>query len=99
MVIIHIFVLYLSYGNLVCKHPVGFVHGVMNTDNMLISGETIDYGPCAFMDYFDPNTVYSYIDRQGRYAYSNQPSIGNWNLIQLVQPRRRPRSTPRPRRR
>jgi len=64
---------------------IGFIHGVMNTDNMLLSGETIDYGPCAFMDYFDPNAVYSFIDRQGRYSYGNQPSIGNWNLMQLVQ--------------
>lgn len=64
---------------------VGFIHGVMNTDNMLLSGETIDYGPCAFMDYYDPKTVYSYIDRQGRYAYGNQPSIAHWNLLQLAQ--------------
>lgn len=63
----------------------GFIHGVMNTDNMLLSGETIDYGPCAFMDYFDPLEVYSYIDRQGRYAYANQPAIGQWNLAQLAQ--------------
>lgn len=64
---------------------VGFIHGVMNTDNMLLSGETIDYGPCAFMDHFDPWAVYSFIDRQGRYAYGNQPAIGQWNLAQLAQ--------------
>ena len=54
---------------------IGFVHGVMNTDNMTISGETIDYGPCAFMDNYDPNTVFSSIDVQGRYAFFNQPLI------------------------
>lgn len=59
---------------------VGFVHGVMNTDNMALSGETIDYGPCAFMDHYDPNTVFSSIDRSGRYAYGNQPGIAQWNL-------------------
>lgn len=64
---------------------VGFIHGVMNTDNMSISGETIDYGPCAFMDIFDPKTVYSAIDRMGRYAYGNQPAIGQWNLSVLAQ--------------
>lgn len=64
---------------------VGFIHGVMNTDNMSISGETIDYGPCAFMDVFDPKTVYSAIDQTGRYAYGNQPSIGQWNLSVLAQ--------------
>ena len=64
---------------------VGFIHGVMNTDNMTISGETIDYGPCAFMDYFAPNTVFSSIDRQGRYAYQNQPSIAQWNLARLAE--------------
>jgi uncharacterized protein YdiU (UPF0061 family) len=64
---------------------VGFVHGVMNTDNMLISGETIDYGPCAFMDVYDPATVFSSIDRNGRYAYGNQPSIGLWNLTRLAE--------------
>ncbi|MBK0326774.1 YdiU family protein [Rhodobacteraceae bacterium F11138] len=63
---------------------VGFVHGVMNTDNSAISGETIDYGPCAFMDVYDPNTVFSSIDRMGRYAYSNQPDIAVWNLAQLA---------------
>jgi len=63
----------------------GFIHGVMNTDNMLLSGETIDYGPCAFMDHFDPAAVYSSIDHQGRYAYRNQPSIAHWNLARLGQ--------------
>jgi uncharacterized protein YdiU (UPF0061 family) len=63
---------------------VGFIHGVMNTDNMSIVGETIDYGPCAFMDTFDPATVYSSIDRNGRYAYSNQPRIAHWNLSRLA---------------
>lgn len=62
----------------------GFIHGVMNTDNMLVSGETIDYGPCAFMDNFHPNTVYSSIDSGGRYAYGNQPGIGQWNLAWLA---------------
>lgn len=62
----------------------GFIHGVMNTDNMLISGETIDYGPCAFMDAHDPATVYSSIDTGGRYAYANQPGIGQWNLAWLA---------------
>ena len=62
---------------------VGFVHGVMNTDNMTISGETIDYGPCAFMDAFDPATVFSSIDYGGRYAYGNQPRIAQWNLARL----------------
>ena len=64
---------------------VGFIHGVMNTDNMTISGETIDYGPCAFMDYYAPETVFSSIDRQGRYAYHNQPSIAQWNLARLAE--------------
>ncbi|WP_209503685.1 MULTISPECIES: protein adenylyltransferase SelO [unclassified Ruegeria] len=63
---------------------VGFIHGVMNTDNCSIAGETIDYGPCAFMDVYHPNTVYSSIDRMGRYAYSNQPDIAVWNLAQLA---------------
>jgi uncharacterized protein YdiU (UPF0061 family) len=63
---------------------VGFIHGVMNTDNMAISGETIDYGPCAFIDGYHPGTVYSSIDRGGRYAYNQQPSIGLWNLAQLA---------------
>jgi uncharacterized protein YdiU (UPF0061 family) len=62
---------------------VGFIHGVMNTDNMSISGETIDYGPCAFMDDYHPATVYSSIDRQGRYAFFNQPRIAAWNLARL----------------
>lgn len=64
---------------------VGFIHGVMNTDNMLLCGETVDYGPCAFMDGFNPNQVYSSIDRQGRYAYANQPEIGHWNLSWMAQ--------------
>jgi uncharacterized protein YdiU (UPF0061 family) len=59
---------------------VGFIHGVMNTDNMALSGETIDYGPCAFMDNYDPATVFSSIDRDGRYAFGNQPRIAQWNL-------------------
>lgn len=63
---------------------VGFIHGVMNTDNMTISGETIDYGPCAFMDNYDPQTVFSSIDTRGRYAYGNQPTIANWNLARLA---------------
>jgi uncharacterized protein YdiU (UPF0061 family) len=64
---------------------VGFIHGVMNTDNMSISGETIDYGPCAFMDAFDPATVYSSIDSGGRYAYGNQPVVAEWNLARLAE--------------
>ncbi|RFU68581.1 YdiU family protein [Bacillus sp. V59.32b] len=64
---------------------VGFIHGVMNTDNMTISGETIDYGPCAFMDGYDPATVFSSIDTQGRYAYGNQPGIGGWNLARFAE--------------
>ena len=64
---------------------VGFIHGVMNTDNMLLSGETIDYGPCAFMDTFDSAALYSSIDHQGRYAYRNQPAIAHWNLSCLAQ--------------
>ena len=64
---------------------VGFIHGVMNTDNMTISGETIDYGPCAFMDAYHPATVYSSIDARGRYAYQNQPAIGHWNLARLAE--------------
>jgi len=62
---------------------VGFIHGVMNTDNMAISGETIDYGPCAFMDEYDPKTVFSSIDSFGRYSYTNQPAIAQWNLARL----------------
>ena len=64
---------------------VGFIHGVMNTDNMTISGETIDYGPCAFMDIYDPETVFSSIDLQGRYAYFNQPGITKWNLLRIAE--------------
>ena len=64
---------------------VGFIHGVMNTDNMALSGETIDYGPCAFMDTYDPATVFSSIDRQGRYAYGNQPYIAGWNLTRFAE--------------
>ncbi|MFM8887101.1 MAG: protein adenylyltransferase SelO family protein, partial [Chthoniobacterales bacterium] len=64
---------------------VGFVHGVMNTDNMALSGETIDYGPCAFIDTYDPATVFSSIDRGGRYAYGNQPNIAHWNLARLAE--------------
>ncbi|WP_229075594.1 YdiU family protein [Actinoplanes sp. DH11] len=63
----------------------GFIHGVMNTDNMTISGETIDYGPCAFLDVFDPATVYSSIDSGGRYAYGNQPPVAHWNLARLAE--------------
>ena len=64
---------------------VGFIHGVMNTDNMAISGETIDYGPCAFMDTYNPKTVFSSIDKLGRYAFSNQPPITKWNLARLAE--------------
>jgi uncharacterized protein YdiU (UPF0061 family) len=64
---------------------IGFIHGVMNTDNMAISGETIDYGPCAFMDTYHPGTVYSSIDEHGRYAYGNQPVVGQWNLTRLAE--------------
>ncbi|MFJ7724974.1 YdiU family protein [Neobacillus sp. NPDC097160] len=64
---------------------VGFIHGVMNTDNMTISGETIDYGPCAFMDVYDPETVFSSIDVQGRYAYGNQPYMAGWNLARFAE--------------
>lgn len=64
---------------------IGFIHGVMNTDNMAISGETIDYGPCAFMDIYDPKTVFSSIDREGRYAYGNQPVIAKWNLARFAE--------------
>jgi uncharacterized protein YdiU (UPF0061 family) len=63
----------------------GFIHGVMNTDNMAISGETIDYGPCAFMDSYDPKTVFSSIDHNGRYAYANQPVIAQWNLARFAE--------------
>jgi len=64
---------------------VGFIHGVMNTDNMTISGETIDFGPCAFLDEYNPMKVFSSIDRQGRYAYRNQPGIGQWNIARLAE--------------
>jgi uncharacterized protein YdiU (UPF0061 family) len=64
---------------------VGFIHGVMNTDNMAISGETIDYGPCAFMDHYDPATVFSSIDTHGRYAYAHQPKIAQWNLARFAE--------------
>lgn len=64
---------------------VGFIHGVMNTDNMVLSGETIDYGPCAFMDTYNPNTVFSSIDRNGRYSYKNQPEIAAWNLARFAE--------------
>ncbi len=64
---------------------VGFIHGVMNTDNMSISGETIDYGPCAFMDVYDPKTVFSSIDEMGRYAYCNQPVVTKWNLSRFAE--------------
>lgn len=86
--------LYLDFFKLVVERQaklianwmqLGFIHGVMNTDNMSIAGETIDYGPCAFMDEFNHNQVYSFIDRGGRYAYSNQPPIGLWNLTRLAE--------------
>ena len=64
---------------------VGFIHGVMNTDNMAISGETIDYGPCAFMNVYRANTVFSSIDHAGRYAYGNQPAISQWNLTRFAE--------------
>jgi uncharacterized protein YdiU (UPF0061 family) len=64
---------------------VGFIHGVMNTDNCSVAGETIDYGPCAFMDSYDPATVFSSIDRQGRYAYGNQPQMAHWNVTRLAE--------------
>jgi len=64
---------------------VGFIHGVMNTDNMALAGETIDYGPCAFMDAYDPNTVFSSIDHNGRYAYGRQPQIAQWNLARFAE--------------
>ena len=85
---------YLSFFAAVCDKQasliskwmgVGFIHGVMNTDNMTISGETIDYGPCAFMDRYDPKTVFSSIDHNGRYAYLNQPGILVWNLGKLAE--------------
>jgi uncharacterized protein YdiU (UPF0061 family) len=64
---------------------VGFIHGVMNTDNMSLCGESIDYGPCAFMDAYDPATVFSSIDHDGRYAYGNQPAIAQWNLTRFAE--------------
>jgi serine/tyrosine/threonine adenylyltransferase len=64
---------------------VGFIHGVMNTDNMAVSGESIDFGPCAFMDFYEPATVFSSIDHGGRYAYGNQPSIAQWNLARFAE--------------
>ena len=64
---------------------VGFVHGVMNTDNMLISGESIDYGPCAFMDVYHPHTVFSSIDHMGRYSYGNQPQMAQWNVARFAE--------------
>ena len=85
---------YLAFFAAVCNEQaslvaswmtVGFIHGVMNTDNMAISGETIDYGPCAFMDAYDPATVFSSIDVNGRYAYGNQPAILTWNLTRLAE--------------
>ena len=85
---------YLAFFAAVCNEQaslianwmsVGFIHGVMNTDNMTISGETIDYGPCAFMDEYNPATVFSSIDKQGRYAYANQPAILTWNLTRLAE--------------
>ena len=85
---------YLAFFAAVCNEQaslvakwmsIGFVHGVMNTDNMTISGETIDYGPCAFMDIYNPSTVFSSIDANGRYAYGNQPGILTWNLTRLAE--------------
>lgn len=85
---------YLAFLDAVCRRQArliaqwmhaGFIHGVMNTDNMTISGETIDYGPCAFMDAYDPATVFSSIDERGRYAYGNQPAIAQWNLARLAE--------------
>ena len=85
---------YLAFFDAVCRAQarliaqwmgVGFIHGVMNTDNMTISGETIDYGPCAFMEAYAPGTVYSSIDHNGRYAYANQPLILGWNLARLAE--------------
>lgn len=85
---------YLAFLSAVCDKQaylvakwmnIGFVHGVMNTDNMTISGETIDYGPCAFVDGFDPSIVYSSVDHQGRYAYQNQPTMALWNLARFAE--------------
>ncbi len=76
----------IGQANLIAKWmQVGFIHGVMNTDNMSVACETIDYGPCAFMDFYNHTQVYSSIDRDGRYAYSNQPSIGLWNLSRFAE--------------
>ena len=76
----------LAQTSLVAKWMnVGFIHGVMNTDNVSIAGETVDYGPCAFMDDYHPNRVFSSIDEQGRYAFSNQPRIAHWNMVQFAQ--------------
>ena len=75
-----------AHARLVAKwQSIGFIHGVMNTDNMTISGETIDYGPCAFMDNYNPNTVFSSIDVNGRYAYKNQPIMAEWNLCRFAE--------------
>jgi len=75
-----------SHAILVAKwQSIGFIHGVMNTDNMTISGETIDYGPCAFMDIYNPDTVFSSIDTHGRYAYKNQPKMATWNLCRFAE--------------
>ena len=75
-----------SQASLIAKWMhVGFIHGVMNTDNMSISGETIDYGPCAFMNIYHPETVFSSIDTNGRYAFGNQPNIAHWNLVRLAE--------------
>ena len=75
-----------AQGILIAKWmSIGFIHGVMNTDNMAISGETIDFGPCAMMDRYHPKTVFSSIDRMGRYAFGNQPSIGQWNLARFAE--------------
>ena len=75
-----------THASLVAKWMgVGFIHGVMNTDNMTISGETIDYGPCAFMDIYDPDTVFSSIDVHGRYAYKNQPNMASWNICRFAE--------------
>ena len=76
----------LETKDLICNWmSIGFIHGVMNTDNVTLSGETIDYGPCAFMDKYDPNTVFSSIDHYGRYSYLNQPSIAKWNLERFAE--------------
>lgn len=75
-----------AHAKLVAKwQSIGFIHGVMNTDNMTISGESIDYGPCAFMDNYKPDTVFSSIDRYGRYSYENQPNMAEWNLCRFAE--------------